>query len=665
MLNIRKFSWTPIGVALITATVLACFNVVGVFTYWSARMGDRLFISRNATSDIAIVSIDDASIAQLGRWPWSRSVHAQLINKLTEAGVRVIGYDVNFPEASTETDDKALEDAIRTANNVVLPIELEIQQKGRKELVFTPEKTLSPISRLAAVAKSTGHTNTPPDADGVMRRIPLFVDSPENGGSSIPAFTVEVARLAGLASHTSAAPVDTLDRMTVNYLGAPGKNFPTFRAIDVIRGTVSTTSLKGRIVFVGSTAANLHDELLAPTSEGVPMAGVEIHASAFETIASQKWVKPVPKVLSTLFLLGIGLVIGLAITMLRLRINLPLVFLLWIGFLIGSFLLFERGIQVDLLWPTITFVFVYAAVTLERRVHADRERRQLRTAFSRYVSSSVVDSIMQNPDKLRLGGERRRMSVLFSDIRGFTTISEGMTPDVLVNILNIYLNRMTDIVFKHAGVLDKYIGDAVMAFWNAPLDQSDHALRAVSTGLEMRDALEELNASKAFGDLEMHIGIGINTGEMVVGNVGGNTRFDYTVIGDNVNLGSRLEGLTKEYGVAFIIAESTKGELRDAVITRRLDKVTVKGKKEPVVIYEAMELKENATQQRIDLAHDFESALDLYFSRQFEQCIESCQVILKKYPNDGPTNNLLERAKIFLNAPPAMNWDGTWVFTKK
>ncbi len=628
-------------------------------------MSDRLFISRPVSPLVAIVSIDDTSIVQLGRWPWARSVHAQIINKLHEAGVRVIGYDVNFPEASSEEDDKALEDAIKTAGNVVLPVELEVQQRGTNKLVFTPEKTLSPISRLAAAAKATGHTNTPPDADGVMRRFPLYIDSPDAGGTSVPAFTVEVARLAGLSSRIAEAPVDALDRMTVNYPGAPGKNFQTIRAVDIVRGTADLSALKGRVVFIGSTAANLHDELLVPTSEGVLMSGVEIHASALETIASQKWLQPVPKPLGALFLLLIGLCIALAVTILRQRVNLPLVSVLWLGFLVGSFVLFERGIQVDLLWPTMTFVFVYAAVTLERRVHSDRERKQLRNAFSRYVSGSVVDSIMQNPDKLRLGGDRRRMSVLFSDIRGFTTISEGMSPDALVHILNVYLNRMTDIVFKHGGVLDKYIGDAVMAFWNAPLDQPDHALRAVSTALEMRDALADLNASKAFGELEMHIGIGINTGDMVVGNVGGDARFDYTVIGDNVNLGSRLEGLTKEYGIAFIVAESTKGELRDAVVTRRLDKVAVKGKKEPVVIYEAMDLKENATQERINLAHDFEAALDLYFSRQFEHCIESCEAILKTHSEDGPSKNLLERAKVFQTNPPPAGWNGTWVFTKK
>ncbi len=660
----RKFSWLPIATGVGVGVIAATLYAFGGFGYWSARVSDRLFLPRPVSPSIMLVSIDDASIAQLGRWPWDRKIHAQIINKLTEGGAKVVGYDVNFPEASTEADDSALEQALTAAGNVVLPVELEISQtKGH--LVFAPDKTLSPIPRLAGSAKATGHTNTPPDADGVLRRVPLYVDSPDVTGSSVPSFTLEVARLAGLMDNAHEAPLDNLDRILINFPGNPGKSFPVIRAIDVVRETVSPTVFKDKIVFVGSTAPNLHDELLVPTSDGLFMPGVEIHASLFDTIATKQWINPLPKVVIMLIMILIGLIIGLAVMLLRSRFSLSLVGILWIAYLATAFILFERGILVELLWPSLTFLFAYAACTIERRVHADHERRQLRTAFSRYVSGSVVESIMQNPDKLRLGGERRRMSVFFSDIRGFTTISEGMTPDTLVHYLNIYLNRMTDIVFKHGGVLDKYIGDAVMAFWNAPLDQPDHALRAVTTGLEMRDALDEMNANKAFGELEMHIGIGINTGDMVVGNVGGDIRFDYTVIGDNVNLGSRLEGLTKEYGIAFIIAESTKGELRDAVITRRLDKVAVKGKKDPVIIYEALDLRENATQERINLAHDFEAALDLYFSRQFDQCIGACEAILKNHPSDGPSKNLIERAKTFQKEPPPEGWNGTWVFTKK
>jgi adenylate cyclase len=606
---------------------------------------------------ITIVAIDDASISQLGRWPWPRSVHADLITKLHEAGAKVIGYDVNFPEVSNSTDDQALADALKAAGNVVLPVELSLDPK-KDNTWFDPTHVLSPIPLLASSAVSTGHSNTPPDPDGVVRRLPLYVTS-RNWSDSLPAFVTEVARVAGLQVNVDRVP------MLINYPGVPLRTFRTISAVDVIRGRADVLSLKDGIVFVGATAADLHDALLTPTSNGVPMPGVEIHASAFDTIAGRHWLAPVPPLAVAFFILIVALIAGAFAAFVRARIGLPLGLVLWLATLVLAFVLFDRGLILDIIWPTLAIVFGFAAVTLERRISIERARRELKAAFSRYVSASVVESIIKDPSKLKLGGERRRMSVLFSDIRGFTTISEGLSPERLVEVLNRYLNRMTDIVFQHEGVLDKYIGDAVMAFWNAPFDQPDHALRAVQTALAMRDGLTEMNREKAFGDLELHIGLGINTGDMVVGNVGGDARFDYTVIGDNVNLGSRLEGLTKEYGVWIIVTEATRSELKGQVLTRRIDKVAVKGKKEPVVIYEAMELASNASPAQKKLAADFEVALEKYFARDFVGAIAACDEILSAHSDDGPSKTLKVRAEHFKQEPPPSDWVGTWVYTKK
>jgi len=395
------------------------------------------------------------------------------------------------------------------------------------------------------------------------------------------------------------------------------------------------------------------------------MPGIEIHASLFDTLSSGRWLRPVPPIAIAFLLVLLGFLIGFVISKLRARWSALVVVGLWAAILVAAFLLFDRGWIVDVLWPTILLVFAYAGVTLERRVNADRQRRELKSAFSRYVSSTVVDAILKDPSKLKLGGERRRMSVLFSDIRGFTTISEGMSPEQLVHILNIYLNRMTNIVFERSGVLDKYIGDAVMAFWNAPLDQPNHAVLAVKTALDWQDALEAMNRSNAFGGIELHIGAGVNTGDMIVGNVGGDARFDYTVIGDNVNLGSRLEGLTKEYGVRVLISEATQKDVAKEILTRKLDKVAVKGKKEPVVIYEAMGLMSSASAEQKMLAKAFEAALDAYFARNFVDAVSRCEALLKTTPNDGPSKTLLERATHFIENPPPGDWVGTWVYLKK
>ncbi|MBP9864259.1 adenylate/guanylate cyclase domain-containing protein [Patescibacteria group bacterium] len=667
-MNISQRAWQPMIVGGGVGVLIAIGFLSGILNSWSSRATDRLFLPHTSDPRIVVVAIDDTSINQIGRWPWSRTVHAELIKKIHGAGAKVIGYDVNFPEVSSDQDDHALADALKGAGNVVLPIELQIGLKQGVN-VYDPKQILAPISLLSSAAVSTGFVNELPDPDGVVRRVPLTVTSAksEEYPDSLPSFVLEIARYGGFDDRIAEAPVNRAKRnsLIINYPGAPRQIFATLSAVDILRDRVSLDRLRGAIVFVGATANDLHDNALVPTSNGVPMSGVEIHASTLDTLLSRRWLREVPELPFAFVLIVLSLIVAFITSHVRARWSVLLIGLSWFAMIVSGFILFDRGWIMDLIWPTFVLVFVSAAVTLERRVTADRERRELKAAFSRYVSPSVVDSVMKNPDKLKLGGDRKRMTVLFSDIRGFTTISEGLSPEKLVEILNRYLDRMTSIVFEHDGVLDKYIGDAVMAFWNAPLDQPDHALRAVKTALTMSEALAKMNAENAFDGHELHIGLGVNTGDMVVGNVGGETRFDYTVIGDNVNLGSRLESLTKEYGVQIIITEATLGELKKQVLTRRLDKVAVKGKKEPVVIYEVMELMETASPKRKKFAKEFEAALDLYFSRQFKEAVQACDLLLKTTPDDGATKTLLERAQHFMKSPPEEGWVGTWVYTKK
>lgn len=666
-MNISKRAWQPIFVGGGVGTLIALGFLSGILNSWSSRASDRLFLPRVADPRIVIVAIDDGSINQIGRWPWSRTVHAELIKKIHDAGAKVIGYDVNFPEVSSDQDDHALADAIRTAGNVVLPIELQIGLQ-QKTSVYDPKRILAPISLLGSAAVSTGFVNELPDPDGVVRRVPLSVISSYSADNVVMnSFVYEFAHQAGFDDRLSEAPVNGSKRnaLIINYPGAPRQTFVTLSAVDILRDRANLDSFRGAFVFVGATANDLHDNALVPTSNGVPMSGVEIHASTLDTLISRRWLQTIPELPFAFVLIILSLAIACVTSHFRARWSVLIVGLSWLVMIVSGFMLFDRGWIMDLVWPTFVLVFVSAAVTLERRVMADRERRELKAAFSRYVSPSVVESVMKNPNKLKLGGDRKRMTVLFSDIRGFTTISEGLSPEKLVEILNRYLDRMTSIVFQHDGVLDKYIGDAVMAFWNAPLDQPDHALRAVKTALTMQDALAKMNAENAFDGHDLHIGLGVNTGDMVVGNVGGETRFDYTVIGDNVNLGSRLESLTKEYGVQIIITEATLGEVKKEVLTRRLDKVAVKGKKEPVVIYELMGLAETSQPKKKKLAKEFEAALDLYFARQFSAAVDACFVILKTTPDDTPTKVLHERAQHFIETPPEEGWVGTWVYTKK
>lgn len=661
-INIERYRPLLVGAAIGLLAALGYFS--GVSRNFSNRATDLLFLQHRPDPTVSIVAIDDASLTQVGRWPWPRTVHAEIVRKLKAAGAEVIGYDVTFSEPSDQKDDAELAAALKEAGNVVLPLELSMKV-GKNWMLYDPQAVLQPIPVLGAAAESTGHVNAPADTDNVFRRIPLSVRGSD--ASYIPSFESEILRLAGRDGLLKEAPLDGVGRMRLNFAGPPNdpQGFRTISAVNVLRDTVDLAPLKGGIVLVGATASNLHDSMLVPTSRNVPMSGVEVHANILDTLLGRRWLRDVPGYVTALYLFVLGLLLGFIVPRLRARYSLPAAVVLWLLTLVAAFVLFDRGWIMDVLWPSFCIVLAYAGVTLERRIASDRQRRELKTAFSRYVSPAVVETILADPTKLRLGGERKNMSVLFSDICGFTSISEKLSPDKLVEILNKYLSRMTAIVFEERGVLDKYIGDAVMAFWNAPFEQPDHAFRAVSTALKMQRVLDDMNAQKEFGDIEIRIGVGINTGDMVVGNVGGEARFDYTVIGDNVNLGSRLEALTRQYKVGAIVTEATRLACGDRVLFRHLDKVAVKGKKEPALIYEAMVETELATPEQKKLAELFDAAFAKYLAKHFSGCVTACDEILKVKTDDFATTQLKERAAHFLAEPPPADWDGTWVYTKK
>lgn len=636
---------------------------VGVFDTWSYRLTDRFFLPHQADPSTIVVAIDDASLGRIGRWPWPRTVHADLIDRLSSFGVKAVGYDVNFPEVSDSGADARLAEAVRRSGKVVMPIELDFTVVGDK-LSFQAGRTVQPIAEIQSAAAASGFTNTPLDEDSIARRVPLFVR--DAGGSVVHSFAYEVARLAGRAPADAEVPVDRYQRFLINFPGEPGRSFRTIAASDVLQSRVDASIFKDATVFVGATARDLHDYQNVATSRGEPMAGVEIHASIYDTLVSKRWLEPANRWFQALALLLVGLLLGLLVPRVRPRYSLLGVLVLWVGWLVAAFALFDRGYVLDIVWPTLVIFFAYAALLLERWLDVEAQRRQLRSAFSRYVSGSVVESILQNPDKLKLGGDRRRMSVLFSDLRGFTSLSEGLTPEKLVEVLNTYLDEMTNIVFDEGGVLDKYIGDAVMAFWNAPFDQPDHAVRSVRCAVRMRDRLKAMNDEGSFPKgIELKVGVGVNTGEMVVGNIGAETRYDYTVIGDSVNLASRTESLCKEYGVGIIVTQNTAADLADSFHLRLLDQVAVKGKKEPIRLFEVLGLKGKVSEADLAYARRYEEALNFYFSRRFDEAIQACEKLLTERPEDVSVIHLKERCEIYRKEPPPAEWNGTWVMTKK
>lgn len=648
-----------IGFAMLASLAL----VMNVFGTASRAASDRFFLPREASEDVVIIAIDDESLNRIGRWPWDRSVHATLIEALQEAGVKTIALDVNFPEPSKEEDDLALGKALEEAGNVVLPVELSFLS-GEQGQGFDENRIVSSIAEIQNNAAVSGFSNTPLDADGIVRRVPLFAEGRD--GTRVYGFAYEVARLNERAPSIQTIPLDRYGRMIIHFPNAPGKAFATIHAADVIEGNIDAEALKDKTVFIGSTARDLHDEQNVATSAGNPMSGVEIHASIYDTLVQRAFLSEISVIWHVLLFLLIGIVLGILVPRVRARTSLFVTIAIFLIWLVVAFILFDQGWILDIIWIGLLLVFTYLGLLLERWITTEQERRKTRDAFSRYVSANVVESIMDNIEDLKLGGARRNMTVLFSDLRGFTTLSEGLKPEELVLILNRYLHEMTDIVFEEGGVLDKYIGDAVMAFWNAPFDQADHAMRSVRAAIKMKDKLRQMNEKKVFGEnIELRVGIGMNTGDMVVGNIGGERRYDFTVIGDSVNTAARTEGLCKPYGVEIIVTEYTKAELDHSFTFRKLDRVAVKGKTEPMRIYEVLGFASNVSDADKQFAGTYEEALDAYFERNFEKARKLCRNLIKQKPGDASTKQLLERAEAFIKTPPPANWNGVWVLKSK
>jgi adenylate cyclase len=395
---------------------------------------------------------------------------------------------------------------------------------------------------------------------------------------------------------------------------------------------------------------------------------VEIHATVIDNILHQNFLthSSFTHFMDICAIIFFGLAVGLLIPRLRPISGMIAAFLLVAAFVAVNFFVFFRfNIWLNLVYPFVTMAIIYLGITIYHYFKEEREKKKIRGAFQYYLTASVINEMLKDPAKLKLGGDKKDLTVLFSDIRGFTTISEKLTPEALVALLNEYLTAMTNEVFQHDGLLDKYMGDAIMAVFGAPLDQPDHAHRACLTALAMMKALRQLQKKwKDEGRPVFDIGIGINTGDMVVGNMGSEMRFDYTVMGDMVNLGSRLEGTNKEYGTNIIISEFTYEKVKDSICCRELDGVRVKGKIKPVKIYELLGEKKDEAKFK-DLIDAFAKGLAHYREEKWDEAIAAFLCVLDIRPGDFVSTMYMERCKNLKEHPPVEPWDGVFVMTKK
>lgn len=536
------------------------------------------------------------------------------------------------------------------------------------------------IAGISDSARNSGYANAFPDSDGVLRRAPLVIRFGEDlypslalsllvqslDGPMLAAGLSEIG-VSGIRIGDRGIPTDESGRMLINYLG-PGNTFPHYSVSDILSGRIEPELLKDKIVLVGATAAGIYDLRVTPFSTVYP--GVEVHATVIDNILHGDFIRRPgwAGLLDVTTVLLFGLAMSFILPRFRALQSFLLVLAVLALYVAGNILLFSRyNLWLDIVYPVLTIVIVYLGLTVYKYMTEEREKKKIRNAFQYYLSSPVINEMLKNPGKLKLGGDKKDLSVLFSDIRGFTTMSEGMSPEALVQLLNEYLTAMTNIVFKHDGLLDKYMGDAIMAVFGAPLDQPDHAVRACRTALDMMEEMHKFQAKwKAEGKPVFDIGIGINSGDMVVGNMGSEMRFDYTVMGDNVNLGSRLEGINKEYGTNIVISEFTYAHIKNDFICRELDSVKVKGKHLPVRIYELLEQGKAAdADTRYAFLKVFNEGLVKYKLGLWDEAASSFRRVLQMRPEDRPSELYVRRCKELKENPPEGEWDGVYTMTKK
>jgi adenylate cyclase len=681
---------------------------------------------------VPIVEIDEASLKSIGQWPWSRRTIALMVEKLTRMGAVVVGFDVVFAEPdrlspgklADEIDglDGATRERLRELpdNDALLALMLKRSRVvlGRFGEVGRPGQELPPVARKMRAARVWGKvsadpmqrapligaltTNLPqlehaaagigflslrPSQDNVVRRVEAFGRYRD---MILPTLSVEMLRVAtgkksivlradghGLSSVAVAGvkvPIDRHGRMWLRALRRDPARY--ISAADVLNDRVDPARVKGRLILVGATAPGLQDLRSTPLVNNLP--GVEVHAHLIENIISQKHLVRDHEslIMEVLIFASLGLAMIIFLPVVGARWTLLALLVIGAG-LIGGALYFlrEHLLLLDPSFALISTAVIYIYLSYASYVSEERNRLFIREAFSQYLAPAQVELLTSNPDSLKLGGETREMTFLFCDVRGFTSISEGFKddPQALTSLINRFLTPMTDEIMARQGTVDKYMGDCVMAFWNAPLDDSEHALHGCQSALAMLRSLDRLNEelaeeARAAGDdaKALRMGIGLNTGECVVGNVGSEQRFDYSVLGDPVNLASRLEGQSKNYGVDIVIGEDTAAAI-DGFALVELDLIAVKGKAEAARIFALMGDAEFATTADFQ---NLQADSGAFLTAYREQDWSGARTALAKmrdsgFDLSGYCDLFEERIAFFEADPPGPDWDGVFVAESK
>lgn len=656
-------------------------------------LSNKLYGERELTDEIVIVALDEKSMLSpelggLGGYSeWNNTYYAEVIRNIEAENPSVLYLDILFNGSSQSISLSSLYDLVQEEPTSETFIEEVLSYLGEvhpydQELIdvfsayeniflaksvggegtydgtsYVYENTSAPLAEFTEQVQ-TGFWNTHNTEDNLNRNyiygLPVYftVD-----GVTEPHVDVKIAEyyLGG----TQEIPQED-GQMLINYYQKP-HGFPYVSFSDVYRGNVEPGTFEGKIVLVGATSTFFQDVYFTPIDETVEMPGVEIHANAIQTILDEAYLEYQS---TGEFLAMVGL-----ITLASVFVFLYAPVLAGAGFLVLEIVAFpfyaqwsfNRGTVVDLIWPVFGIVLAYLAVLAYRNFTEFSEKRKLKTAFSRYVSKELAEEITEKPELLQLGGERRNITALFLDIENFTNLSEGLAPQEVVRIINVYFDALAGVIMEHEGSVDKYEGDAIMALWGAPLPMENHAEKACRAALAIQAKMKELNAQMGYN---LNIRVGLATGDAIVGNMGSSERFDYTAMGDTVNTASRLEGANKFYKTGILVGPGTREAASAGVLFRQVDTVCLKGKDNPIGIYEVMGTAEGASEEGKKLVEEWHRALEAYKAGDWKKAEAGMKAVLEKLPEDGPAKTLLARMAE-LRLLPRGNWDGVWRFESK
>lgn len=670
---------------------------------------------------LVLAAIDDKSLSKIGRWPWSRTEIIKLVNKLNHYGAKVIAFDIFFSEPElacmADSPDKLLADTLKQfqsspGKKIIFPYSVTKkesesineenyfreapeqllnfimdtrQAEGENLKEYLAEKKVFPIDVLANSDVNIAHIEAEADADGVFRHYPVLANV---GGLYFPSFSLQAYELfnndrtvLNIPSKETSYVQTKKGNLYLNYNGESKvrwfgglDHFPTVSIYDLFEAKENDPEMhkvfKDKLVFVGSTAYGANDLRNTPVDSILP--GVVFHMNLVHMLLEGKFfVSELDSTKISWFMLFGGSVLMITVMLFgNAIVDFFAVFTIMAGlYYIDTYYYIPRGYNNRLFFCLFSVLSCYSWSTFLHFYQSNKEKKKIKSTFSRYLAPSIVNDLLKNPEKVRLGGEKKVITVFFSDVRDFTSISEKLTPEQLTVCLNKYMTMMTDTLFEHNGTLDKYIGDAMVAYWGAPVDLQDHPYWAVKGAIQMIERLPLINeefAKEGF-PIFKH-GIGLNTGECSVGNMGSNQIFSYTALGDNMNLGARLESLCKFYGVQLNISEFTKNaipkEMQKEFTFRTLDKVKVKGKEKAVTIYEVLHPTHPLKNEQAALDH-YELGFQLYLKQNFLEALRVFKSLHEKFPKDPSFERMMLVSQEYLSVPPAGDWDGSFVHKSK